>query len=126
MIDYLCFAGTKEGRVAEYIDHLHEHFVAPCVVENAAYQVPRAPGYSIEMKPETLIDYAWPRSSSARRARSLRSEEQTSELQSLMRSSYAVFCSRNKRTAERPETRVRNRPRELRASDSQGMGTRPV
>src|SRR3546814_16446360 len=68
MIDYLCFAGTKEGRVAEYIDHLHEHFVAPCVVENAAYQVHRAPGYSIEMKPETLIDYAWPRSSRARRA----------------------------------------------------------
>ncbi|RIA36714.1 L-fuconate dehydratase [Hephaestia caeni] len=67
MIDYLCFAGTKEGRVAEYIDHLHEHFVEPCVVENAAYQVPRAPGYSIEMKPETLIDYAWPRSSSAHR-----------------------------------------------------------
>ncbi|MCM8729981.1 L-fuconate dehydratase [Hephaestia sp. GCM10023244] len=69
MIDYLCFAGTKEGRVAEYIDHLHEHFVAPCVVENAAYQVPTAPGYSIEMKPETLARYAWPRSSAEATAR---------------------------------------------------------
>src|SRR5699024_9191900 len=26
MIDYVCFSGTKEGRVAEYVDHLHEHF----------------------------------------------------------------------------------------------------
>ncbi|HVI98427.1 MAG TPA: L-fuconate dehydratase [Sphingomonas sp.] len=68
MIDYLCFAGTKEGRVAEYIDHLHEHFVEPCVVENAAYRAPQAPGFSIEMKPETLADYAWPRPAGARRA----------------------------------------------------------
>ena len=32
MIDYLCIAGTREGRVVEYVDHLHEHFVDPCVV----------------------------------------------------------------------------------------------
>jgi L-fuconate dehydratase len=67
MIDYLCFAGTKQGRVAEYIDHLHEHFVHPCVVENAAYRPPEAPGYSIEMKAETLADYAWPRSTGSLR-----------------------------------------------------------
>src|SRR3546814_6682105 len=98
MIDYLCFAATKEGRVAEYIDHLHEHFVAPCVVENAAYQVPRAPGYSIEMKPETLIDYAWPRSSSARRAPggSGRSEEHTYEFTPLMRVTYHGLCLKKK------------------------------
>ena len=29
MIDYLCIAGTHEGRVIEYVDHLHEHFVDP-------------------------------------------------------------------------------------------------
>ena len=57
MIDYLCFAATAEGRVAEYVDHLHEHFVHPCIVENAAYQAPTAPGYSIEMKPSTLKRY---------------------------------------------------------------------
>jgi len=57
MIDYLCFAATAEGRVAEYVDHLHEHFVHPCIVENAAYQTPTAPGYSIEMKPATLKRY---------------------------------------------------------------------
>ena len=38
MIDYICIAGTKEGRVTEYVDHLHEHFVEPCVVRGAAYR----------------------------------------------------------------------------------------
>lgn len=51
MIDYVCVAGTREGRVVEYVDHLHEHFVEPCVIENAAYMPPKAPGFSIEIKP---------------------------------------------------------------------------
>jgi L-fuconate dehydratase len=57
MIDYLCFSGTKEGRVIEYVDHLHEHFVDPCVIRDAAYMPPTLPGYSIEMKPQSLVDY---------------------------------------------------------------------
>ena len=57
MIDYLCIAGTREGRVIEYVDHLHEHFVDPCVIRNAAYMPPTAPGFSIEMKPESLQQY---------------------------------------------------------------------
>lgn len=54
MIDYLCIAGSKQGRVIEYVDHLHEHFVDPCVVRGAAYMPPSRPGYSIEMKRESL------------------------------------------------------------------------
>lgn len=57
MIDYLCFAGTMDGRVIEYVDHLHEHFLEPCVIRDAAYMPPTRPGYSIEMKPETLDAY---------------------------------------------------------------------
>ncbi|MEJ6784240.1 L-fuconate dehydratase [Aminobacter sp. Piv2-1] len=57
MIDYVCIAGTREGRVVEYVDHLHEHFKEPCIVRNAAYMPPMAPGFSIEMKPATLEDY---------------------------------------------------------------------
>jgi len=57
MIDLLCFAGTAEGRVAEYVDHLHENFVEPCIVRNAAYMPPAAPGFSIEMKPESLTRF---------------------------------------------------------------------
>ncbi|MFA5663157.1 L-fuconate dehydratase [Castellaniella sp.] len=57
MIDYLCFSGTKEGRVIEYVDHLHEHFVDPCSIRNAAYMPPVQPGYSVEMKPASLAQY---------------------------------------------------------------------
>ena len=61
MIDYVAVSGTKEGRVIEYVDHLHEHFLEPCVIENAAYMPPRAPGFSIEMKAQTLKDYRFKR-----------------------------------------------------------------
>ncbi|KAB7628873.1 L-fuconate dehydratase [Verminephrobacter eiseniae] len=57
MIDYLCIAGSTQGRVIEYVDHLHEHFVDPCVIRNAAYMPPQRPGYSIEMKPHTLATH---------------------------------------------------------------------
>ncbi|TEA71878.1 L-fuconate dehydratase [Allopusillimonas ginsengisoli] len=57
MIDYLCISGSKEGRVIEYVDHLHEHFVDPCVIRNAAYIPPQRPGYSIEMKRASLEAY---------------------------------------------------------------------
>jgi L-fuconate dehydratase len=59
MIDYLCIAGTNQGRVIEYVDHLHEHFVDPCVIRDAAYMPPTRPGYSIEMKPESLAQYTF-------------------------------------------------------------------
>jgi L-fuconate dehydratase len=59
MIDYLCIAGTREGRVIEFVDHLHEHFVNPCVIANAAYMPPQAAGFSIEMKPESLKQYTF-------------------------------------------------------------------
>ncbi|WP_442579519.1 L-fuconate dehydratase [Mesorhizobium sp. ASY16-5R] len=57
MIDYVAVSGTKEGRVIEYVDHLHEHFVEPCVIENAAYMPPKLPGFSIEMKPDSIEAY---------------------------------------------------------------------
>jgi L-fuconate dehydratase len=59
MIDYLCIAGTREGRVIEYVDHLHEHFLDPCVIKNAAYMPPSRPGYSIEMKPASIKAYRY-------------------------------------------------------------------
>ncbi|MFN4166714.1 MAG: L-fuconate dehydratase [Pannonibacter phragmitetus] len=57
MIDYLCIAGTYEGRVIEYVDHLHEHFVEPCLIRDAAYMPPQMPGFSIEMKPASIAAY---------------------------------------------------------------------
>jgi L-fuconate dehydratase len=57
MIDYVAISGTHEGRVIEYVDHLHEHFKHPCTIRGAAYMPPTVPGYSIEMKPDTLRDF---------------------------------------------------------------------
>ncbi len=57
MIDYVAVSATMEGRVIEYVDHLHEHFLDPCVIRNAAYMPPSAPGFSIEMKPASIEDY---------------------------------------------------------------------
>jgi len=54
MIDFVAIAGTRDGRVIEYVDHLHEHFVDPCDVRGAAYRAPTRPGYSTEMKRSSL------------------------------------------------------------------------
>jgi L-fuconate dehydratase len=54
VFDYIAVSGSLDNRVVEYVDHLHEHFVDPVVVERGRYRVPAAPGYSITMKPESL------------------------------------------------------------------------
>jgi L-fuconate dehydratase len=60
MIDYICVSGTLENRVIEYVDHLHEHFIDPVMIRHGAYMPPQSSGYSIEMKPESLEEYAYP------------------------------------------------------------------
>jgi L-fuconate dehydratase len=60
MIDYICISGSMEGRVIEYVDHLHEHFLDPVVIKNGAYMPPSMPGYSIQMKEQSLEDHAFP------------------------------------------------------------------
>jgi L-fuconate dehydratase len=44
--DYICVSGSLEGRVIEYVDHLHEHFAEPVVIERARYRLPQTPGYA--------------------------------------------------------------------------------
>ncbi len=58
--DYLCIGASLEDRVIEYVDHLHEHFVEPPAIRKGRYLPPRRPGYSTEMKPESLADYEYP------------------------------------------------------------------
>ncbi|MBV6657374.1 MAG: fuconate dehydratase, partial [Devosiaceae bacterium] len=60
MFDYIAVSGSLEGRVLEYVDHLHQHFVDPVVIQDAHYQAPKAPGYSITMKDASLSRYAFP------------------------------------------------------------------
>ncbi|CAG9135628.1 unnamed protein product [Plutella xylostella] len=63
MWDFASLSGTMEGRLVEYVDQQHEHFVDPCVVENARYMAPKMPGYSTEFIPGTLEKFAYPRGS---------------------------------------------------------------
>jgi L-fuconate dehydratase len=60
IFDYICVSGSLNGRVTEFVDHLHEHFLDPCVVKRGHYQAPRAPGTSITMKPTSLAEHTYP------------------------------------------------------------------
>jgi L-fuconate dehydratase len=60
IFDYIAVSGSLENRVTEYVDHLHEHFVDPCIVENGAYQLPTAPGYSAEMLAASVQQFEFP------------------------------------------------------------------
>jgi L-fuconate dehydratase len=60
MFDFIAVSGSLENRVIEYVDHLHEHFLDPVVIVDGAYVVPRAPGFSAQMRPETLSRFAFP------------------------------------------------------------------
>ena len=58
--DYVAVSGSLDDRVIEYVDHLHEHFVDPVVIREGRYQMPRRPGYSAEMRPDSLARYQFP------------------------------------------------------------------
>ena len=60
MFDYLAVSGTMEGRVTEFVDHLHEHFEDPVVIRRARYMPPSKPGYSITIRPESRWRHRFP------------------------------------------------------------------
>ena len=45
MIDYIAISGTVERNVLEYVDHLHEHFVTPCLINTGGR-------YNVLMNPD--------------------------------------------------------------------------
>ena len=86
LIDYIAVSGTMERNVLEYVDHLHEHFLYPCSInQKGRYNVPCNPmeGYrwisvfpvcvntysryvlicSIEMHKSSIAEYEWPNGS---------------------------------------------------------------
>ena len=60
MFDFVAVSGSMDGRMIEHVDHLHEHFDDPVVVENGRYRPPAAAGLSARMKPASLEAYAFP------------------------------------------------------------------
>ena len=60
MFDYVAVSGTLDGRVIEYVDGLHEHFVDPVVVEHGHYRAPLRAGFSATMREASLARYVFP------------------------------------------------------------------
>ena len=60
MFDLVALSGTTQDRVIEYVDHLHEYFLDPVVIRDGYYVAPQAPGFSAEVRRDTLERFAFP------------------------------------------------------------------
>lgn len=60
MFDYVAVAGSIDGRMIEFADHLHEHFVTPASVVNGRYRAPTAPGAGSEMLASSIDEWVFP------------------------------------------------------------------
>jgi len=60
IFDFLRVGTSLDGRMVEYVDHLHEHFVDPVRVDHGRYRLPALPGYSVTMKPESVAQFSFP------------------------------------------------------------------
>jgi L-fuconate dehydratase len=60
LFDYVCVSGSWQNRWAEYVDHLHEHFVDPVVIRRGRYLPPTKAGYSVEMHAASVEQYRFP------------------------------------------------------------------
>ncbi|MDR7385002.1 enolase C-terminal domain-like protein [Promicromonospora iranensis] len=64
VLDYVAIGADLDGRVTEYVDHLHEHFTDPCRVADrgagTAYVLPTLPGYSTRMYESSLDRFRFP------------------------------------------------------------------
>lgn len=57
MIDFIAFSGKFDQAMTEHASHLHEHFVNPIEIERGRYRVPRAPGFSAEIKRRSIAEH---------------------------------------------------------------------
>ncbi len=60
MFDFIAVTGKMDGRVIEFVDHLHEHFEEPVTMHRGRYMPPSKVGYSITIKPESRRAYSYP------------------------------------------------------------------
>jgi L-fuconate dehydratase len=61
MFDYVAVSGELEGRMIEFVNHLHEHFVDPVRVSGGRYAAPTLPGASTEMLTASILQYRFSR-----------------------------------------------------------------
>jgi L-fuconate dehydratase len=62
MFDFVAVSGSADGRMIEFVDHLHEHFVTPVDVHGGRYWPPTTPGSGAEMLAGSMAQYSeWTR-----------------------------------------------------------------
>ncbi len=60
MWDAVAVTGHHAGRVVEFVDHLHQHFLEPVVIEGGHYRAPVRPGAGAEMHQASIDEYSFP------------------------------------------------------------------
>lgn len=55
--DYVSVSTSLDGRMIEWIDHLHEHFTDPAEVRDGRYLAPMLPGFSAEILPASVARF---------------------------------------------------------------------
>jgi L-fuconate dehydratase len=63
MLDFVAVSGSQDGRLIEWADHLHEHFVDPAVVRDGRYVAPTGPGTGARIRRESLVAHEFPHGS---------------------------------------------------------------
>ncbi|HEY9477687.1 MAG TPA: enolase C-terminal domain-like protein [Microbacteriaceae bacterium] len=58
--DYAAVSASQDGRMIEYVDHLHEHFVEPVRIVAGRYAAPLRPGIGSEIVPASRARWAFP------------------------------------------------------------------
>ena len=60
MFDAVAVTGHHPGRVVEFVDHLHEHFVVPTDIQNGNYMAPLSPGAGAEIHKASIDEFKFP------------------------------------------------------------------
>ena len=60
MFDAVAVTGHHPGRVVEFVDHLHEHFLVPTDIQNGNYMAPLSPGAGAEIHQASIHEFKFP------------------------------------------------------------------
>ncbi|GAB3561365.1 enolase C-terminal domain-like protein [Spelaeicoccus albus] len=58
--DYAVVSQTRENRMIEFVDHLHEHMATPVRLNQGRYEAPSQPGTGAEIKPDSVTKWTYP------------------------------------------------------------------
>lgn len=60
IFDCLAVSASTVDRRIEYVDHLHQHFIDPALIDHGHYVIPTTPGMSAEMNAAAIAEFTFP------------------------------------------------------------------